>query len=205
MLRPLRQIAPAVVATLVCAFCPHFVLCQATNSGLKGNWAGILDIVHSDGSVEPDVAYFTLTQAGENVTGVAGISPAHMGTVSGGKLTGNNLWFDLAVNPPITVKFSLSLEADRLRGTATGLPIEAGSSIVVDLRRADAAWHSASAVAHAQDRLFDTIAGLDQRLFDAYNKCDLQTLGTMVTRNIRPLPNLQPASLRRSNYCICRS
>jgi hypothetical protein len=183
MLRSPRQCAPAVVA-LACVLGPHLVLGQTANSGLTGKWAGILDVVHADGSVEPDNAYFSLTQDGQNIVGLAGNSPAHMGTVSGGKLIGNNLSFDLVVNPQITVKFSLSLEAARLHGIATGLPIEAGSNIVVDVRQADAAWHSASAVGHVQDRLFDTIAGLDRRLFDAYNTCDLPTLGAMVTDDL---------------------
>ena len=183
MLRFLRQFAPAFVA-LACVIGPHLVLGQTANSGLNGKWTGILDIVHADGSVEPDNAYFSLAQDGQIITGVAGNSAAHMGTISGGKLTGNNLSFDLVVNPQITVKFSLSLEADRFHGTTTGLPVEAGSNIVVDVRRADAAWHSASAVGHVQDRLFDTVAGLDRRLFDAYNTCDLPTLGAMVTDNL---------------------
>jgi hypothetical protein len=34
------------------------------------------------------------------------------------------------------------------------------------------------------DQLFKTVAGLDTALFDAYNHCDLATLGTMVTEDL---------------------
>jgi Domain of unknown function (DUF4440) len=187
MLRPLRHYTAAIVA-LACVLGPHLVLGQTANPGLNpglaGNWVGILDIVHSDGSVEPDNAYFSLTQDGQNIAGVAGNNPAHLGTISNGKLAGNNLSFDLVVTPQITVKFSLALGPDRLHGSATGLPVEAGSNIVVDVMRADSAWHTASAVEHVKDRLFDTVAGLDRRLFDAYNTCDLSTLGAMVTDDL---------------------
>ncbi len=187
MLRPLPHYT-AAIAALACVLGPYLVLGQtanpALNPGLAGKWVGILDIVHADGSVEPDNAYFSLTQDGQNITGVAGNNPAHMGTISDGKLAGNNLSFDLVVNPQITVKFNLAVESDLLHGSATGLPVEAGSNIVVDVMRADAAWHTASAVEHVKDRLFDTIAGLDRRLFDAYNTCDLSTLGAMVTDDL---------------------
>lgn len=184
MLRTLRHSAPAVAATLFCALASQLSIGQSTGAGLTGNWAGALDTVHSDGSVEPDAAYFTLTQAGETVTGVAGNSPDHLSPFSGGKLTGDTLSFDIVVNPQMTVKFRLTREADRLHGTATGIPAEDGSTVVVDVQRADADWHSASPVAHVKDRLFDTVVGLDQKLFDAYNKCDLPTLGGMVTDDL---------------------
>ncbi|MGB9028920.1 MAG: nuclear transport factor 2 family protein [Acidobacteriaceae bacterium] len=183
MLRSLRPFASAVVA-LACAFGPPLVLGPTTNAGLTGNWIGILDVVHADGSVAPDNAYFSLIQDGAAITGTAGNSSSHMSAISGGQLAGNNLSFDIVVNPQITVKFNLLVDADRLHGTATGLPADPGSNIVVDVRRADAGWHSASTVAHIRDQLFDTVAGLDRRLFDAYNTCDLPTLGAMVADDL---------------------
>ncbi len=118
------------------------------------------------------------------MTGVAGNIPEHLSPFSAGKLDGDILSFDIVVNPQMTVKFSLTLAGDHLHGTATGIPVEEGSTVVVDTQRADAAWHSATQVAHAKDRLFDTVAGLDQKLFDAYNKCDLPTLGAIVTDDL---------------------
>lgn len=38
----------------------------------------------------------------------------------------------------------------------------------------------APSAAHASDNLSATIAALDKKIFDAYNTCDLQTLGSMV-------------------------
>ncbi len=98
MLRPLRHYTAAIVA-LACVLSPHLVLGQTANPGLNpglaGKWVGILDIVDADGSVQPDNAYFSLTQDGQDIGGVAGNNPAHLGTISDGKLAGNNLSFDL--------------------------------------------------------------------------------------------------------------
>jgi hypothetical protein len=184
LLNFLRRSTPAVLVALACAFCPHILPGQTANPQLTGKWAGVLDTVHADGSVDPGNACLFFSQNGETITGTAGDSPAHQSPVSGGKLEGSSLSFDVIVNPQVTAKFSLSLDGDRLHGTATGLPVESGSSIVVDARRADADWHTADAVAHVHDGLYDTIAGLDRRLFDAYNNCDLPTLGAMVTDDL---------------------
>ncbi len=149
-----------------------------------GKWVGSLDVVHADGSVEPGGAYFSLLQNGEQLTGSAGESAAHQSPITDGKLAGDSVRFTVVVNPQLSVRFELLLQGDHLRGTATGLPGEAGSKIVIDAARADAAWHASTATVHVPDRLFETIAAMDKRLFDAYNDCDLNTLGALVTDDL---------------------
>jgi Domain of unknown function (DUF4440) len=170
------------LATL--AFAPHFASAQTAPAEFTGKWSGVLDIVHADGSVEPDLAYFSFTQDGDKITGVAGNSTDHLSPISEAKLSGNNLTFDVVVNPQMTVKFTLTVDHDRMQGTVAGIPAEPGSKIIIDARKADAAFHTAVAVEHTKDRLFDTVAALDQKLFDAYNKCDLATLGNIVTDDL---------------------
>lgn len=145
---------------------------------------GTFDIVHADGSVEPGDAFFSLAQSGNAVTGTAGNAAGKQSPISTGKTDGNSVTFDVNVNPQVMVKFHLSLQGEHLRGTATGVPVEEGDSIQIDTVRADAAWQTSTAVAHVPDRLFQNVAEQDRRLFDAYNNCDLVTLGAMVTDDL---------------------
>ena len=162
---------------------PSASLGQAA-AGPAGHWVGIFDIVHADGSVEPGDAYFAFVQSGKEFSGTTGESPAKQSPITDGRIDGKAISFDVVVNPQTTVKAHLLLEGDRLHGTAAGIPVEDGATITVDVRRADAAWHSTIAVAHLPDRLQETVAGLDRKLFDAYNNCDLATLGALVTDDL---------------------
>jgi uncharacterized protein DUF4440 len=190
MVRIIRRFArPTIVALSLVALSFVFLstraMCaQIQTTGVVGKWVGIFDIVHADGSVEPGNAYFAFVQNGENVTGTAGESATSQSPVSNGKLTGNTLSFAVVVTPQMTVKFDLSLAGDRIHGTATGIPTEAGSKIIVNATRADAEWRISTAVAHVPDRLFETVVRLDRQLFDAYNNCDLVTLGKLVTDDL---------------------
>jgi hypothetical protein len=79
----------------------------------------------------------------------------------------------------MTAKFDLVADGDHLHGSATGVPVDAGAKIVVDVRR----WPDGAAmpeVTHAQDALYATVVALDTKLFDAYNHCDIATLSSMV-------------------------
>jgi hypothetical protein len=177
-MRLARVFLPAVL------FGPVTFACSAQTPDVSGNWVGVLDTTHADGSVEPGNAYLALIQRGDSVTGTAGNSPTQPSPISGGKFGGNILDFDVRVNPQMTVHFRLALQDDRLQGAATGLPVEAGSAIEVEVSRADAAWKPSLVIEHTPDRLFSTVAALDTRLFNAYNHCDLITLGSMVTDDL---------------------
>ncbi len=44
--------------------------------------------------------------------------------------------------------------------------------------------HSAAQTIMHHDALFETVKSLDSKLFDAYNQCDLKTLGAMVSDDL---------------------
>lgn len=46
------------------------------------------------------------------------------------------------------------------------------------------AQSNTNAPSNGKDPLFQTVAGLDKKLFDAYNACDLKTLSAMVDDNL---------------------
>jgi ketosteroid isomerase-like protein len=182
-----RRISPPRVFfafAFVSLIAPSTLFCQSNARGVGGKWVGTLDIVRADGSVEPGDAFLSLSQDGDTVTGTAGKDAQKESPISAGKAGGDAVAFDVVVNPQMTVKFHLSLQGDHLRGTAVGVPVEQGASIQVDTVRADAEGKTAAPVAHVPDRLFQNIAEQDKRLFDAYNHCDLDTLGAMVTDDL---------------------
>ena len=157
---------------------------QSPEANISGKWVGAFDIVHGDGSVDPNQAFFSLAVKGSVVSGTAGDSAEHQSPLTSGKLTNNHLTFDIPLGPGKVVTFDLSLQADHLHGTATGLPVEDASQIVVDVERANAAWQGPGAVRHVPDQLFETVARLDEKLFNAYNHCDLPTMSSLITDDL---------------------
>jgi hypothetical protein len=150
---------------------------------LSGRWSGSFDVVLADGNVQPDNALFLLKQDHNILTGTAGQSEARQSSITNGEISGTHARFDVVVNPQMTVHFDLALDGDGLNGSATGMPIPPGAKVVIDTRRWPEGAPAPTAV-HAQDNLAATITALDKRLFDAYNTCDLETMGSLVEDNL---------------------
>lgn len=151
---------------------------------VSGRWLGAFDIVSPDGSVKEDRALFLLKQDGTTITGSAGPAEDKMGTVSEGAVQGKDVRFAVSIHQEVKVQFALKLEGDRLLGEATGLPESGeGAKIAVNMAR----WPEgagAPELVHVKGGLFATVSALDTKLFDAYNHCDLTTLGAMVTDDL---------------------
>lgn len=157
---------------------------QTPDEAATGKWVGSLDIVHPDGSVDPDQAFLSLAVRGGVVSGTAGNSPDHQSLLTSGKVTNKRVTFDIPSGPDKVVRFDLSLNGAHLHGTATGLPVEDGSQIVIDVQRANSSWQSPAAITHVPDRLFQTVAGLDEKLFNSYNHCDLATMSSLIADDL---------------------
>src|SRR5580658_8510458 len=160
-----------------------FSRAQSNPASASGRWVGVFDTMHVGGSVTPDVAYFELKQDGGKITGGAGNNQSKLSPIANGQVQDGAVTFDVVVNPSLTVHFALKQADGQLRGAATGLPLAPGDTVAIDMAR----WTEGSpqpAVAHAQDQLFSTVAGLDKKLFDAYNTCDLATLGSLVADDL---------------------
>lgn len=172
--------------TVLCGF-SLLTVCgtvQAQSASVSGNWAGIFDVVHADGSVEPGKSFLVLSQKGSAISGMAGDSPDHLSPISSGSMNGNDLTLSIGVNAQVTVHMQLALEAGHLRGSATGMPVEPNSKVVVDAVATGSDWKPAADVPHVRDQLYETVAELDKKLFDAYNTCDLNTLGSLVSEDL---------------------
>jgi hypothetical protein len=150
---------------------------------LSGRWTGVFDTVRPDGSIAPDTAFFNLQEQGNNLSGGAGNNDKKLSPVTSGHRQGQYIDFDVPANASMTVHFHLHSEGDHLVGEATGMPADAGTKFVVDVVR----WPYGTPspiVQHTPDSLFRTVAALDTKLFDAYNHCDLATLGDLVSNDL---------------------
>ena len=157
---------------------------QGASGEVGGRWIGSLDTVHADGSVERGAAVFDLQQKGAQISGGAGETASRLSPVGEGRVVDGAAVLTVPVRAGVTAQFTLRREGSHLRGTATGIPAEAGSRMVVDAVRADPSWQAAEPVAHEPDRLAETVARLDRELFAAYNSCDLERLGQMVADDL---------------------
>ncbi len=167
---------------LVAATVP--AISQSSSSSLAGKWVGVLDSVHGDGTVDPDNAFFDFKIENSALSGSAGSALNKMSNVANARVDGNNVRFDVPAGSGNVVHFALTLAGDRLSGTATGLPADAGTRIVVETRKADADWKTAEPVPHTTDQLFANVAALDKELFDAYNSCDLATMSKLTADDL---------------------
>ena len=99
---------------------------------VSGRWQGSFDIPGPGGSTQHDTAYLILEQNGAEVTGSAGSNEERQLTFHDGRFENSTLTFAFDVRGT-TVHFSLVLEGDHLRGTATGLPPDRTAKIAVDV------------------------------------------------------------------------
>jgi len=151
---------------------------------ISGKWVGALDVVHKDGSVDPDQAFLSLAAKDGAISGTAGNSSDHQSPITSGKVSNNGVTFDISLGPGKLVRFDLKRDGNHMHGTATGLPVEDASEIVVDMQRANSAWQTPAVITHVPDRLFANVAALDEKLFNAYNHCDLATMSSLITDDL---------------------
>src|ERR1700761_6999381 len=71
-----------------------------------------------------------------------------------------------------------------LRFAASVCVVSALGSFISTHAQNPSAPSSAAAVRQTPDSLFQTVAALDTRLFDAYNHCDLATIGDLVSDDL---------------------
>jgi CubicO group peptidase (beta-lactamase class C family) len=113
-------------------------LCAAVavhaQQNVSGRWQGSFDIPGPNGTTQHDTAFLILQQNGTQVTGGAGRSEEMQAPLSDGLFQSGTLTFALHVRGT-TVPFTLQLQGDHLRGTATGLPPDPTAKMAVDVAR----------------------------------------------------------------------
>jgi hypothetical protein len=125
---------------------------QVPAANISGKWVGALDIVHADGSVDPDQAFLSLAVKDGVVTGTAGNAPTDQSPLTSGNVKNNRMIFDIPLGADKVVKFDLGLDGNHMHGTATGLPVEDGSHVIVDVRCANSEWQGPVPITHVAEQ-----------------------------------------------------
>jgi len=102
---------------LLCALLSTFAL-QAAE--LTGKWSGSFDITNSEGETKADSAYMDLKETGSAVTGTAGPNSEKQWSLRKGKLEGQNLTFEVAMDDGGVLAFELTFDGTSIQGTCTG-------------------------------------------------------------------------------------
>jgi len=106
---------------LNCLVLTLLIAAAACAGELTGKWTGTFEPLAPDGSVlNKGGAFMDLKLSGQTVTGGAGPSEEQQHQISNGKLVGNKLTFDLAVDGGSVMKFDLVFDGDSIQGKAAG-------------------------------------------------------------------------------------
>jgi hypothetical protein len=87
---------------------------------LTGKWSGSFDITNSNGETEADTAYMSLKQDGGEVTGTAGPNAEKQWTIQKGKLDGQKLTFEVAMEDGGRLVFDLTFDGSSIEGNVKG-------------------------------------------------------------------------------------
>lgn len=52
------------------------------------------------------------------------------------------------------------------------------------MQRANSGGQGPATISHVPDRLFEIVSSLDEKLFNAYNHCDLATMSSLITDDL---------------------
>jgi hypothetical protein len=87
---------------------------------VTGTWAGSFDVTGPDGQTQAQTAFLSLKQDGSALSGTAGPSADEQMTIRAGKVDGNKITFEVALENGPVIKFDLLLADEHIRGTANG-------------------------------------------------------------------------------------
>ena len=99
---------------------------------VSGKWTGSFT---PDGQ-DAESAVLNLKQAGGTLTGTAGPSDEQQMAIRSGKVDGDKISFEIALEGGDTIKFELMLAEEHLRGTASGEHEGQKRSAKLDVTRA---------------------------------------------------------------------
>ncbi|MEO8017014.1 MAG: nuclear transport factor 2 family protein [Pseudomonadota bacterium] len=147
-------------------------------TSFTGTWSGSFEIHFEDGRTLKDTAWLVLQQSGDIVTGTAGGKEQEQAPIREGKTSGGEVIFIADSTPGKQLRFVLRPNGDRLAGEAIGEIGDDKVRVAVDVARVG------DAAIPVKDALYQEIAALDTRLFEAYNRRDLSTVMSMFTRDL---------------------
>ncbi len=87
---------------------------------VTGKWTGSFDVTGPDGQTNANTAVLYLKQDGNSLTGTAGPSDEEQMNIRSGKIDGDKITFEVALENGPLIKFELSLVSEHIKGTANG-------------------------------------------------------------------------------------
>ena len=102
---------------------------------VTGKWSGSFDITGPDGDTKSDTAFLSLKQDGKSLTGTAGPNEGQQWDIRAGKVDGDKITFEVALEEGPTIKFELVLDGEHIKGVANGEAEGKKMSAKVDVTR----------------------------------------------------------------------
>jgi hypothetical protein len=87
---------------------------------VTGKWTGSFDVTGPDGQTNAQTAVLSLKQEGNTLSGTAGPSDDEQMAIRAGKVDGNRITFEVALENGPVIKFDLLLADDHIKGSASG-------------------------------------------------------------------------------------
>jgi len=113
--------------TLLLALCAF----TAFAADATGKWSGTFTREEGD----PSTGMVVLKQTGAEITGTAGPTMDEQMAISNGKIDGNKVTFELSAPNGLTLKMSLVLDGDTLKGDVTASREGQSMKAKLDLKR----------------------------------------------------------------------
>ena len=165
-----KQLVLSLAAVLVAAgFSIQFADAQAAGV-VSGTWFGSIAISNPDGRVSHDTAVLVVGQMSPNANGSMGRTIDQQTPWADGSFKDNRLQFHFNAAGGLNV--DLTLQGERLAGTATGQSVSAQ----IDLRPAP------GILPHQQ--LQQEIMTADRQLYDAFGNCDIATYASFLSKDL---------------------
>ena len=100
--------------------CALFCTLALNAAELTGKWSGSFDITDEQGETKADTAYMNLKESAGAVTGTAGPNEDKQWALRKGKLEGQKLTFEVAMDDGGVLLFDLTFDGTSIQGSCTG-------------------------------------------------------------------------------------
>lgn len=148
---------------------------------ISGRWSGSFVATMPDGQVQRNTAMLILTQNGNDLGGTVGESEHKQSPIKDGTIDGRGIGFKIDMDGGKSMAFQLRLEGDHLKGEASG---ETSNGKMIGAIDAIRVKTREKPVAPRFQVLFKEISELDDELFRAFNKADLETMGQLFSEDL---------------------
>jgi hypothetical protein len=104
-----------------------FALPLCAVADVTGKWSGSFEF-NQGGETHTETAYLILKQDGATVTGTGGPNEERQMPIRNGKVDGNKLTFEIALDESRVMSFALQSDADNLKGDVSGPDRDTGTT-----------------------------------------------------------------------------